>query len=193
MPTASSELSSTVRRTRRLIIDAAIETLGQRQSAPLGEIADAAEVSRSTLHRHFSDRGQLLASMDGECRRRFDEATARARIAEGTALESLTRLGLEYLGLGSVLSLIFADNALIDPDSWDDSGEQELTTLIERGHTDQSIDAQLPVGWVVTTLWVLLFGAWQAQISDAVDRHQVPQLLSRTLHGAVGASPPPPD
>lgn len=193
MPTASPVLSATARRTRRVIIDAAIETLGQRQSAPLGEIADAAEVSRSTLHRHFSDREQLLTAVDNECRCRFDEATVRARITDGTGLEALNRLGLEYLDLGSVLSLIFADNALIDPDSWDESGEQELARLIERGQADGSIDAQLPVGWVVTTLWVLLFGAWQALISGAVDRHQVPQLLSRTLRGAVGASRGPAD
>lgn len=191
--TTPTDLSAAARRTRRLIVDAAIETLGQHQGAALGEIADTAEISRSTLHRHFADRSQLLTAVDEECRRRFDEATTRARITDGSGLQALDRLALEYLGLGSVLSLIFADNALVDPDSWDESGEQELAGLIERGHDDGSIAVQLPVGWVITTLWVLLFGAWQAQVSGAVDHHQVPRLLSRTLRGALAASHGPTD
>ena len=214
------------RRTRRLIVDAAIETLGQSQSAKLGEIAEAAGVSRSTLHRQFADRDELLAAVDQECRRRFDLAGRRARVLDGTGLEALERLAQEYLQLGPVLSLIFADNALIDPDSWQPDpdqrqpaasagstvgdaerhyrpdaqhgpgrgevdhlqadGESGLTRIIERGHRDRSVDSALPADWIITTLWVLLFGAWQAQTAG-VARHQVSRLLSRTLIGALGS------
>ncbi|SDS56716.1 TetR/AcrR family transcriptional regulator [Microlunatus soli] len=197
-PPSAAPRSAASRRTRRLIIDAAIETLGQRQSAALGEIADAAGVSRSTLHRQFADRTALLSAVDDECRHRFDDASRRAQVFTGTGLEAIGRLAQEYLDLGPVLSLIFADNALIDPDNWEDVEERDgsggsdelnggtgLAAIIERGHHDGSIDAALPTPWIVTTLWVLLFGAWQVQSSGAA-RHEVSALLARTLIGALG-------
>lgn len=175
-----------------MIVDAAIETLGQQQSAALGEIADAAGVSRSTLHRQFADRPELLAAVDDACRSRFDQASRRAQVLNGTGLEAIDRLAQEYLGLGPVLSLIFADNALVDPDSWEENqddeqnGGQGLSIIIERGHRDRSIDPALPTPWIVTTLWVLLFGAWQVQAGGA-PRHEVATLLARTLTGALGS------
>lgn len=192
-PAPDRPRSAASRRTRRLIVDAAIETLGQQQSAALGEIADAAGVSRSTLHRQFVDRAALLGAVDAECRRRFDDASRRAQILTGTGLEAISRLAQEYLELGPVLSLIFADNALIDPDSWEAEeveadGGAGLATIIDRGHRDGSIDAGLPTPWIVTTLWVLLFGAWQVQ-STGVARHEVSALLARTVIGALGSRP----
>lgn len=194
--------TATSRRTRQQIVAAAIETLGQHQSATLAEIADAAGVSRSTVHRQFADRGELLTAVDDECRNRFAEASRRADILRGTGLQALDRLAQEYLQLGPVLSLIFADNALIDPDSWeepsDDAGADDrtdtdpgelaggsgLAVIIGRGHHDHSIDPGLPTMWIVTTLWVLLFGAWQVQTAGA-PRHEVAALLSRTVIGAL--------
>ena len=188
--------SAASRRTRQAIVEAAIETFGQDQTASLADIARAAEVSRSTLHRQFEDRSALLAAVDAECRRRFDQASLRSNIADGSGLDALGRLAQEYLDLGSVLSLIFADNALIDPDSWENDpadapnhqsdlhGEHGLAAIIERGHRDGSIDRGLPTAWVITTLWVLLFGAWQLR-SGGSSRHEIGSLLARTLTGAL--------
>ena len=50
-------------RTRRAIIDAAISVLAANPAAPLGDIAEAAGVGRSTLHRHFSERGDLMRAV----------------------------------------------------------------------------------------------------------------------------------
>jgi AcrR family transcriptional regulator len=180
-PTEPTELSPASRRTRRHIVDIAIESLAENRNASLGDIADAARVSRSTLHRHFSDRAELLTAIDDECRRRFGVAIARAEVQHGTGMEVLNRIAMEFLDLGPVLSLIFADNALVDPDSW---GDGDMTELVVRGHRDNTIDPELPTAWVETTLWVLLFGSWLSMSGGAVKRRDVPALLSRTLSGA---------
>lgn len=185
---AVQKLSPTARRTRRLIVDTAIETLGEHRDASLGEIAEAAGVSRSTLHRHFTDRSALLAAVDDEVRNRFDQATERARLGDGSALDALDRLIQELLQLGPVLSLIFADQPLVDPDRWDDADDRDrsMIGLVESGQARATIDPELSADWVQTAFWGLLIGAVVA-IGEGMDRRTVSNQLSRTLRNALTA------
>ncbi|MBQ1052796.1 TetR family transcriptional regulator, partial [Micromonospora sp. C51] len=50
-------------RTRQAILQAAIEVLSRNPAASLGEIATAAQVGRTTLHRYFAERSDLLAGV----------------------------------------------------------------------------------------------------------------------------------
>lgn len=179
-------MSPAARRTRKLIIDAGIAVLAERTSATLAEIADAADVSRSTLHRHFADRNDLLAAIDAECRIRFERAEAAARLGEGGALDSLDRLAQEYLGLGAVLGLVFADNAPVDPDSWE-GGDSDggLSTVIASGQREGDLDPELSPEWVEVTLWMMLFGAWTS-LRGGMGRRDVAFQLSRTVRKAFG-------
>ena len=52
-----------MKRNRQRILEAGKRLLDQSPSAPLSEIAAAAGVSRSTLHRHFPERRQLLEAV----------------------------------------------------------------------------------------------------------------------------------
>lgn len=181
-------MSPAARRTRRLIVDAGITVLAERTSATLAEIADAADVSRSTLHRHFTDRNDLLAAIDAECRVRFDRAASAAKLGEGSALDAMDRLAQEYLGMGPVLGLVFADNALIDPDGWDYEDEGGgLTATIASGQREGDLDPELSAEWVETIFWTLLFGAWLS-LQGGTSRRDVAFQLSRTLRKAFGRS-----
>ena len=180
-------MTPAARRTRRLIIDAAITALAERPSATLGQIAGTADVSRSTVHRHFTDRDDLLAAVDAECRVRFGRAEQAARLGEGGALESLDRLAQEYLGMGPVLGLVFADNAPVDPDRWDEDERSGtgLAALIAGGHREGALDPELSPEWVEVTLWTLLLGAWLS-LQNGTGRADVAAQLSRTLRKAFG-------
>lgn len=58
-------------RTRRAILDAAAAVLARNPAASIGEIAEAAETVRSTVHRHFPERADLISALqayaDGQC------------------------------------------------------------------------------------------------------------------------------
>jgi len=58
------------RRNRERILDAAERLLQQSPSATLADIAAAAGVSRSTVYRHFADRGRMAAAIAGRPRTR---------------------------------------------------------------------------------------------------------------------------
>ena len=146
---------------------------------------------------YFADRAELLAAVDQECQRRFVVATERARPADGSGLEACHRLGQEYLELGPVLGLIFADNALVDPDTWSaSSGEtaedddDPFADAVLRGHRDRTVDPELPVGWAVTALWMLLYSAWLYGSTGQASRREVSVLLVRTVAGAIGRAAP---
>lgn len=51
-------------RNRRQILAAARELLAESPGATMAQVAQAAEVGRSTLYRHFSDRDELLGALD---------------------------------------------------------------------------------------------------------------------------------
>lgn len=173
------------RRTRRDIVAAAIECWAADNTRSLGEVAEAAGVGRTTLNRYFTNRAQLVAAVDDACHTRFAEALIRSRPGEDTGLAALQRACTEIVQLGPVLGLIFADNALVDPDTWGDP--DTLGVMIVRGQSDGSIAADLPADWVAVHTWTTLFAAQLMLQTGTATSHEVGQLLTRTL--ATGVAP----
>jgi TetR/AcrR family transcriptional regulator, repressor for lfrA len=173
-------------RTRKAVVDAAVGELARDPAASLGQIADAAGVGRTTLHRYFPERADLLAAVAVETSERLAAAQACARLDEGTGGEGLQRLCQEYLLLGDLLTLIFTG---IVPDSALETEEAEggdpLVALVERGRADGSIDPELSAHWVVGTLWSQLYLAWEILRGEHQSRHDVVRQLMRTVGRAV--------
>ncbi len=173
-------------RTRQAIIDAAIDVLGRSPAASLGEIATAAEVGRTTLHRYFAERSDLLAAVSAEAVARLERAAAQARMAEGTGAAAVHRLCQEYFDLGGLLSLVFSDPSLL-AGQWTDPGacDPAFTEMVQRGHRDGTIDPELPAGWVQSLIWSQLYAGWAYLADTGASRHEVLRLILRTVDGAV--------
>lgn len=177
-------------RTRRDIVQAAITCWSADNTASMGDVAALAGVGRTTVNRYFASRAELITAVDQECRQRFADAVIRARPQDDNGLQALLRMCAEFVQLGEVLGLVFADNALVDPDTWDEEGdEDEVASIAARGQTDGSIAADLPVDWIVTLTWTSLFAAWLRIQSGAGTRHEVSLLLTRTLATGMARSP----
>jgi TetR/AcrR family transcriptional regulator, repressor for lfrA len=174
-------------RTRQAIISAAIEVLGQNPGASLGEIAVAADVGRTTLHRYFPERSELVSAVRTEGVARLHRATERARLAEGTAAEAFRRLCQEYFELGPLLTLIFNDLQCLDEGIWfeDDSDDVAFMALVERGHRDGTIDPELPGNWLQSVLWSQLYTGWSFVAESGASRHRAMNLMLRTIDGAI--------
>ena len=66
-------------RTRNAILEAALAVLTENAGASLGDVADAAKVARSTLHRYFPERTNLVAALNQFAEEQIAAATKRAR------------------------------------------------------------------------------------------------------------------
>lgn len=100
------------------------------------------------------------------------------------------RVCTELIELGPVLALIFADNALVDPDAWHLDRDDPLEEVISRGYADGTIDPDLASDWVLTIVWTSLVAAHLLMSSGTRTRQEVAGLLTRTLTSglSVGVS-----
>jgi TetR/AcrR family transcriptional repressor of lfrA len=170
-------------RTRQAILDAAVEVLARNPSASLGDVAVAADVGRTTLHRYFPERSDLITALHELADERLDRANARARLEEGAGAAALQRLCREYFDLGDVLSLLFREQVTLDDEvSVCDEG---FEAMVQRGHTDGSIDPELPASWIQSLLWSQLYAGWSYLAEHGVSRHEVLRLVTRCIGGAV--------
>lgn len=173
-------------RTRRDVLAAAIEVWAEDNTASLGDVADRAGVGRTTLNRYYPDRAHLLDAVDQECRARFLAAFGRSRPSEGPGHEALMRICTELIELGPVLALVFADNALVDPDTWHAERNDPLEEVISRGYADGTIDPELSSDWIIAIVWTSLVAAHLLIGSGARTRHEAAGLLTRTLTSGLG-------
>ncbi|MBA9001698.1 TetR/AcrR family transcriptional regulator [Thermomonospora cellulosilytica] len=176
-------------RTRRAILDAAVSLLSKNPAASLGDVAAAAGVGRTTVHRYFPERSDLLTAISADLLAKIAMATDRARVHRGTALEALERLCQEYFELGDGLLLVFEDPEIMNWEGWQEEtdADRALLGLVERGHAEGSIDPAMDPHWVQQVMWSLLYAAWQHSRDDCVPRHAALAACLRTLKKALAA------
>lgn len=185
---ASAPVNGARARTRAAILEAAVGALATDPHVPLGRVAELADVGRTTLHRYFPERSDLLDAVGQHAVDALAAASARARTTDGTALEALLRVAQEYLGLGDLLTILLTG---LVPDDWEDDPRTSgvVHELCVRGVEDGSLDPRLPPEWTQGVLWAGIYLAWSTLRTGTADRHAVVGHLLLTLRKAVGAPP----
>lgn len=186
-PPAPAPTTGARARTRQAIVDAAVRALAEDPAAPLGRVADLADVGRTTLHRYFPERDGLLDAVAAHAVASIAAAHVRARLTEGTAREALLRVTQEYLELGDLLTVLFT--AAVPEGRWsgDPANEADLVALYARGTSDGSLDPRMDAGWMLGVVWSVLYLAWSTLTTGAEDRHSVVSRLLLTVDKAVAA------
>ncbi|WP_326551752.1 TetR/AcrR family transcriptional regulator [Micromonospora sp. NBC_01813] len=181
--------TATRARTRRAILDAAITALSRDPAASLGDIAVEAGVGRTTLHRYFPERSDLIDGLSQHVLEQIAGATDRARLDQGTALAAIERLCQEYFALGDALTMIFNDPQMTCRPEWSEEtvADRSMLRLIERGHADGSIDPQVDPAWAQQLLWALLYAGWQYVNDNAVPRYEALNQCLRSLRKSLDA------
>ncbi|WP_344336669.1 TetR/AcrR family transcriptional regulator [Brevibacterium salitolerans] len=186
-------LTPTARRTRTAIMTAAIELLATRPEAPMTEIAEAAGVSRSTLHRYFADRSALKGALDELAAAQWQAAVHDARLDEGTGLEAFRRLCGEVLGRLDVLAWWMISPDLAEETSGDcDSPDPEdaaISSALLRGRADGSIDPAVDPEWLASFLWAVLYAVRFLPAGGRMSAFEAREQGMRTLLKAAAADP----
>ena len=79
-------------RVRRRILEAATGVLVMNRGVSMREIADAAEVGRTTLHRYFPGREDLIRAIALQAVAESEAAIKEAQLTEGSVEEAVRRL-----------------------------------------------------------------------------------------------------
>lgn len=176
-------------RTRRAILDAAIDTLARQPNASLGDIATAANVGRTTVHRYFPERSDLIDAISADALEKVTLGTERARVDEGSAPAALTRLCQEYFEFSDVFMLLFTMPDLLSREEWQKESEDDRTllSLVERGHREGTIDPAMSSEWVQQLVWSVLYSAWELVRGGSMAKHDALTLCLRTLTKAIAA------
>jgi AcrR family transcriptional regulator len=179
--------SGTRARTRRAIVDAAVALLAGDPTASLGDVAAAAGVGRTTVHRYFPERSDLLAAIGTDVLEKVAAATERARLDDGPAAKALERLCQEYFELGDGLTLMFETPQLANWSGWEEetAADEHFLRTVRRGHAEGSIDPELDEEWVRNLVWALLYSAWEHTRTAGASKHSAMSLCLHTLRKAI--------
>ncbi|MFE7460104.1 TetR/AcrR family transcriptional regulator [Streptomyces sp. NPDC057554] len=195
MSSASVE-SGTRSRTRRAILGAAAEVLARDRAATLADIAEAAEVGRSTLHRYFPDRDVLIKAAVADAYLVIQQSIQDAAVDEGPPLEALRRLVVAMVDTGDRMVFLYGDSRVLEDFDAEDEGDEEagdgpdsvprmMTGLIERGQADGVFDPDLAVQWVQDMLWALVYAGCDAAGRGVLPRHGVAAAVMRMLENGI--------
>jgi AcrR family transcriptional regulator len=172
-------------RTRQAVLDAAASVWAHDFSASLSAIAERAEVSRSTLHRYFTDRQALVDALLLDSLARLDTLNdgGATEISAMDTLEQYLRAGVE---MGDRVIFLFTDpNRFTGNPHWPvDDGDDEMRSLVDRARAEESIDPEIPVSWAVSLFYAVLYTAAEVSGQD-LPRHVAADLAVQSFRRSV--------
>ncbi|HEX3547693.1 MAG TPA: TetR/AcrR family transcriptional regulator [Mycobacterium sp.] len=186
MIVSTEQLSCVQARTRAAILAATASVLAANRLATLPEIATAAGVGRTTLHRYFADRETLIYEATLDSIRVLVDAGNAAATEQGPAIEAMRRFITAAVSVGDHVLFLFGDPAVLRniPPS-EHPNEDLLINLIKRGQDDGSFDPELDPTWIRHALYGLVLKGCEDANAGELPRHTVAPIIVRTLEHGV--------
>lgn len=172
------------------LLQTATEVLVVDPAASLSDVARAAGIGRTTLHKLYPTRHALLVAL---ARDALDllEQTYRAAGLDAPGAEApavLRRLVTAVIPLGPRLEFLLRERSL--------DAEPELTARVEaldapvrdvvrRAQAAGVLRADLPDEWVVASMNALVYAAWELITVGRLAPVTAPELVMGTLLGGV--------
>ena len=176
--------------TRRRLLDAAATLLCKDSGASLAEVATAAGVGRTTLHRYFPSRHDLLYALAEDALERVEAAVTAARPEADEPIDIvLTRVATAVLPLADEIRFLDVGAAVWDlpemVERWYDLS-RPVDDLVRRAKAKGELRLDLPTAWVVD-LFVATIWAASSGISDGriARRDAIELVIDTVLHGIV--------
>ena len=168
-------------RTRNAILDAAMSVLADNPTASLGDIAAAAAVGRSTLHRYFAERTDLLHALARHVHDLSNAAIEHAEPDCGPAVEALRRVVECQLDLGPIVPFIYNEPTIAaNPElaTLLDTGDEVIVDVLNRASMRGSAG---PPDWPRLVFWALLNAGYEAVKLNSAPRVQIVDAIMASL------------
>jgi TetR/AcrR family transcriptional repressor of mexCD-oprJ operon len=180
-------------RNRAAIIAAATECFARDPDVSMTDIAKATDLGRVTLYSHFPSREELLRAVLAASILEGTEVVEAAVPDEGPPPEAFARL---IRSCWPVLSRfgslhIAAQRALTAEEvrRYHDQPMAHVERLIARGRREGAFRTDLPVDWLVATVYALLHTATDEAATGRLAAENVGEILEKTLLAVLRANP----
>ena len=174
-------------RHREALLAAAADELSRNPEASMADVAQAAELTRATLYRHFSSRQSLLKAIQGEALSRASAILLGCRLDEGSALEVLRRVidSLSKYGMRFRIILMRGSEANANFSTQRDLVFAPLVDVVRRGQREGDIQQDLSPEWVVSAMSSLLMTAVRSLPTIEKSEIAMAELVYQTLVGGI--------
>jgi TetR/AcrR family transcriptional repressor of lfrA len=172
-------------RTRKAILDAAMTVLADNPGASLGDIASAAEVGRSTLHRYFAERSDLLRALALHVHALANAAIEHAEPDCGPPEEALRRVVECQLDLGPIVPFVYNEPSIVSDAALAaelDTGDEVIVEILDRVATQGTAG---PPGWPRLVFWALLNAGYDAARQGTPRVQVVDAIMASLTQGTI--------
>ncbi|WP_394816476.1 TetR/AcrR family transcriptional regulator [Streptomyces lancefieldiae] len=183
--TAGRSLRADAERSVRAILEAAERVLAEEPGASMEQIAAAAGVARTTIHRRFANRQALIEALASSAARRLAQAVDDGRPDTAPPLVAMHRITANVLQVKSAWA--FALELPTDPDSEAVALHQDIArrciTVLKRAQDDKLIDEAADLDWVRRVYYALIGESLRGN-ADADPDALATRIIDTLLHGA---------
>lgn len=189
MTVQSGALGRSRRPIKRPLLDVVAEVLVTRPGSSLAEVAEAAGISRTTLHKHYATREELVRAVGVRVTDIWEQAVERVADEPGTEA-GLRQLLAAMIASGPQLTFLWR-NPVLDED-------EELTrryieverrclAVLDRARSRGLLAPSATNWWLLQTMYSLVYTAAEAVEAGKLAPLDAPDLvLSTLLHGLGG-------
>lgn len=184
--TATRALRADAERSMRAILEAAERVLAEEPGASMEQIAAAAGVARTTIHRRFANRQALIEALASSAARQLARAVDDGRPDTAPPLVAMHRITANVLQVKSAWA--FALELPADPDSETAVIHQDIArkciAVLKRAQDDKLIDEAADLDWVRRVYYALIGESLHGNADGGDPDTLATRIIDTLLHGA---------
>jgi AcrR family transcriptional regulator len=182
-----ARMRSMVRRdAKAAVLDAAVEVLVADPSASLAEVAFAAGIGRTTLHKHYATRDDLLRAVGHRAMDRWEAAIGSVAADAGGGLRDLAEA---MISVGPYLAFLWRNPSFdhsADLGHRAKGAEAQALTVLERAQNQGVMRADVPGYWLLHTFYALVYVAGESVADGDLAPRAAPDLVVSTFLRGLG-------
>ncbi|MEU2130340.1 helix-turn-helix domain-containing protein [Streptomyces sp. NPDC018352] len=183
---AAQPLRADAERSVRAILEAAERVLAEEPGASMEQIAAAAGVARTTIHRRFANRQALIEALATSAARQLAQAVDDGRPDTAPPLVAMHRITANVLQVKGAWA--FALGLAEDPDSEAAALQQDINrrciAVLERARADKLIDEAADLDWVRRVYYALIGESLRGNTDGADPDTLAARIIDTLLRGA---------
>jgi AcrR family transcriptional regulator len=182
-------------RNRSSLLDAAAEALAADPGASLADVAEAAGIGRTTLHKHYATRDDLLRAVGRRALDLWQEAVDQVCADAAEQPDSgLRALAAALIPIGPQLIFLWRTPAFdhhLEIDKGVHTMDERSLALLARVQARGLLAAGVPTWWLLQSFYSLVYVASESIQSGWLAPREAPDLVVTTFLHGNGAHPRP--